>query len=239
MSAAPVLEMRDVVKDYHGLRPVRVASLVVQARERVVIEGLDRAAAEVFVNLVNGAYVPDTGTVRVFGVATADIVTDTAWLASLDRFGIVTERAVLLEGAPVDQNLALPFSLDIDPMPEDLRAQVRALAADVELDAAALALRAGDAPPAVRVRVHLARALALGPGVLLMEHPTASLERADARAYAELVRRLAEARDLTVVAVSADREFAEVVATAALKLHAGTGVLSSTRGWLRWIGARG
>jgi ABC-type transporter Mla maintaining outer membrane lipid asymmetry ATPase subunit MlaF len=239
MSAAPVLEMRDVVKDYHGLRPLRVASLVVQARERVVVEGLDRAAAEVFVNLVNGAYVPDTGTVRVFGVATAEIATDTAWLASLDRFGIVTERAVLLEGAPIDQNLALPFSLDIDPMPDDLRARVQALAADVELDDAALALRAGDAPPAVRVRVHLARALALGPDVLLMEHPTASLERVDARPYAELVRRLAEARHLTVLAVSGDREFAEVVATAALKHQPGTGVLSSTRGWLRWLGARG
>jgi ABC-type lipoprotein export system ATPase subunit len=190
----------------------------------------------VFVNLVNGAYVPDAGVVTVFGVSTAAITTDTAWLASLDRFGIVTERAVLLEGAPVDQNLALPFSLEIDPMPDDLRARVRALASDVELDEAALAMRAGEAPQAVRVRVHLARALALGPTLLLMEHPTASLERSDARPYAELVRRLADARGLTIVAVSADREFADVVASRALKLSPGTGVLSSTRGWRRWLG---
>ena len=29
-----------------------------------------------------------------------------------DRFGIVSERAVLLEGATLTQNLALPFALD-------------------------------------------------------------------------------------------------------------------------------
>jgi ABC-type methionine transport system ATPase subunit len=236
MTGSPIVEMHGVVKDYHGLRPLRVASLVVRERDRVVIEGLDRAAAEAFVNLVNGAYAPDSGSVQVFGVSTAAIATDTAWLTSLDRFGILTERAVLLEGAPVDQNLALPLSLEIDPMPDELRAKVRTLAAEVELADAALSMRAGEAPAGVRVRVHLARALALGPTVLLMEHPTASLDRADARPYADLVRRIAEARGLTVLAVSADREFADVVASVALKLNPGTGVLSSSRGWRRWLG---
>jgi ABC-type lipoprotein export system ATPase subunit len=236
MSAPAVLEMQGVVKDYRGLRPLRVASFAVQAGDRAVIEGLDRAAAETFVNLVNGAYVPDTGTVRVFGVPTSDIATDTAWLASLNRFGMVTERAVLLEGAPIDQNLALPFSLEIDPMPEDVRARVRSLASELELADEMLSGRAGDAPPKVRVRVHLARALALDPQVLLMEHPTVSLDRADARPYAELVRRVAESRGLTLVAVSNDRELADVVATTSLKLNPGTGVLSSNKGWRRWLG---
>ena len=95
---------------------------------------------------------------------------------------------------------------------------------------------AGDAPQNVRVRVHLARALALDPQVLLMEHPTVSLDRADVRPYAELVRRVAESRGLTLVAVSNDRELADVVATTSLKLNPGTGVLSSNKGWRRWLG---
>jgi ABC-type transporter Mla maintaining outer membrane lipid asymmetry ATPase subunit MlaF len=84
--------------------------------------------------------------------------------------------------------------------------------------------------------VHLARALALDPQVLLMEHPTVSLDRADARPYAELVRRVAESRGLTLVAVSNDRELADIIATTSLKLNPGTGVLSSTKGWRRWLG---
>lgn len=235
MSAAPVLEMQGVVKDYRGLRPLRVAALTVAPGERVAIEGFDRAAGETFVNLVNGAYAPDAGTVRVFGVSTTDIATDTAWLASLDRFGMVTERAVLLEGAPIDQNLALPFSLEIDPMPEDVRARVEALASELGIEGDALAARAGEASPAVRARVHLARALALGPELLLLEHPTASLERTDVQAYAALVRRIAESRAMTLVAVSNDREFSDAVASTSLKLNPGTGALSSNQGWRRWL----
>ena len=61
-----------------------------------------------FVHLVTGASVPDEGAVKVAGRDTRDIATDTEWLTSLDRFGIVTHRAVLLDGMSVAANLALP-----------------------------------------------------------------------------------------------------------------------------------
>jgi ABC-type transporter Mla maintaining outer membrane lipid asymmetry ATPase subunit MlaF len=218
--SVPVVQMTNVVKDYHGLRPLRIASLTVQEGERVVISGLDRPAAETFVNLVNGAFVPDTGEVRVFGALTTAIDSDLEWLQSLDRFGVLTERAVLLEGANLEQNLALPFSLEIElDIPEE-----------------ALAGRAGEGPPALRMRAHLARAVALDPRVLLMEHPTASLPRADVPAFADLVKRLAISRVLTVIALAEDPVFADAVGDAALKLHPGTGALTSTRGWRRWLG---
>jgi len=37
------------------------------------------------------------------------------WLAAVDRFGIVSERAVLLDVLSVVQNLAVPFTLEIEP----------------------------------------------------------------------------------------------------------------------------
>ena len=231
----PALELTGVVKDYRALRPLRVASLVVEEGERVAISGLDRDGAEVFVNLVNGALVPDTGTVRVFGQATADITDGQAWLASLDVFGVVTERAVLLEGSSLAQNLALPLSLEIDPMPADIRAQVEALAAEVGLPAERLDRPVGDAPPVMRLRAHLAKAIALGPKVVLFEHPTASLAVEDARPFAETVRRVADARRLTILALTEDGVFADLVATRAYKLNGGTGALTSTRGWRRFL----
>lgn len=236
MSETPVVEMTDVVKDYHGLRPLRIASLRVEEGQRVVIAGLDRPTAETFVNLVNGAFVPDTGEVRVFGTPTTAIDTDVEWLQSLDRFGVLTERAVLLEGASLEQNLALPFSLEIDPMPDDVRDRVHALAFELDIPAEALAGRAGEGPPLLRMRTHLARALALEPRVLLMEHPTASLPREDVPELAALVKRLAISRRLTLIALADDPAFADVVADTALKLSPGTGALTSTRGWWRWLG---
>jgi len=40
-----------------------------------------------------------------------------AWLASLDRFGIISPRAVLLTHSTLAQNLAIPFTLEIEPVP--------------------------------------------------------------------------------------------------------------------------
>lgn len=231
----PALELTGVVKDYRGLRPLRIADLVVDAGDRVAIAGLDRAAAEVFVDLVNGALLPDAGVVRVLGRSTADITESDDWLTWLDAFGILTPRAVLLEGSSLAQNLALPLSLDFDPMPAPLRAQVEALAAEVELPADRLDRPIGDLPPVVRLRAHLAKALALGPKIMLLEHPTATLAAEDTKPFAETVRRVAEARRLTLVALTEDAVFADIVATRACKLHGGTGALTSTRGWRRFL----
>jgi ABC-type transporter Mla maintaining outer membrane lipid asymmetry ATPase subunit MlaF len=234
-ASGPVVELRGVVKNYGGLRPLRVASFEVRAGERVAIEGFDRITAEVFVNLLNGAVLPDEGDVRVLGQSTRDIDNSEAWLESLDRFGLVTERAVLLGGSPIAHNLALPFSLEIDDMPDDLRARVVALAREVEMDDAQLEVKTGNAGPAMQMRVHLARALATDPRVLLLEHPTVSLPREAVAAFAGLVRRVTERRRLAVIALTGDKEFADEMAETALALQPGTGKLASTRGWRRWL----
>jgi ABC-type polar amino acid transport system ATPase subunit len=232
----PVVEITNVTKDYRGLRPLRVASLVLRERDRVAISGFDRAAAEIFVNLINGAIVPDVGEVRIFGAPTTAIADGDEWLESLDRFGVVTERAVLLDGMSIAQNLALPFSLEIDPMPDDVLARVRELAQEMEIDARQLDRPAVQAAIAIRMRIHLGRALAPGPRVLMMEHPTASLPPEEVPAFARTVRTAVDARGIALIALTEDAAFAEQVADTALKLHPGTGALASTRGWRRWLG---
>ena len=89
--------------------------------------GFDRPAAELLVNLLTGAVVPDEGDVQAFGQSTRDIADGDTWLASLDRYGILSERAVLLEDMTVAQNLAVPFSLALNPIPPEVRSQVEAL----------------------------------------------------------------------------------------------------------------
>lgn len=230
------VRLAGVQKNYAALRPLRIQSLEIGARERVALGGLDGAAAEVLVNLVTGAALPDEGTVTVFGRATADIADGDAWLASLDRFGIVSPRAVLLEGSSLLQNLALPFTLDIDPVPVEIRTRVEALATECGIPLEHLAQQAGELPQHVRVRAHLARAVALDPALVLVEHPTADVDNVAKIPLARDLARVIEGRGTAALIVTVDVEFAEVAAHRSLQLQPATGALvpwTKKRGWFR------
>jgi ABC-type lipoprotein export system ATPase subunit len=225
----PVVDMSGVVKNYSGLRPLRIESLSVAESERVAIAGIDPAGAEVLVNLLTGASLPDAGDVRVFGRSTAAVADGEEWLASLDAFGIVTARAVVLEAATVAQNLALPFTLEIDPLAGKTLAQVRRLADECDIVPQWLEQRAADVPAEVRARLHFARAIALEPRLLLMEHPTADLPEGDRIGFGSLVARVCEARRLTALAITADPVFAACAAQRRLTLQPATGRLAAAR----------
>jgi ABC-type lipoprotein export system ATPase subunit len=231
-----VVSIAALRKNYGALRPLRIERLEVHAGERVALGGLDGPAAEILVNLVTGATLPDEGSVHTFGASTADITDGDAWLASLDRFGIVSPRAVLLEGSKLQQNLALPFTLELDPVPPMIAAQVAALAAECGMAPEHLSRFAGELPAHLRARTHLARALALKPQLLLIEHPTADV---DERERAALARDFAAAigrHGAAALVLTLDVEFAGQVAHRSLTLQPATGALlpwKPKRGWFR------
>ena len=240
-ASAAVVRVAGVIRNYQGLRPLRLMSLSIAQGERVALTGLDAAAAEVLVNLITGAALPDQGEVSVFGRSTACIASGDEWLASLERYGIVSPRAVLLESASIEQNLAMPFTLEIDPVPPAIAARVEALAIECgigeETGGVADMLRApaGGVTPEVRARLHFARAVALEPALLVLEHPTAGLAGDRARqAFAADVARVLDGRGLTALVITEDEPFALRAAHRTLRLQPATGELKPIkRGWFR------
>ena len=227
----PILELSNVSKDYRGLRPLRIASLTVAADEHIALIGLDAPAAEVFVNLITGATLPDQGDVRLFGRSTRDITDSADWLSLVDRFGIVSARAVLLDALSVVQNLAMPFTLDVEPPSADVRARAVALAGEVGLPEAALDRPVGGLDAGGRIRVRLGRAIALNPAIVILEHPTAELVGQAVPSFADQYRSIARARRVATVTLSADRGFGERVAGRVLTHHGASGRVSGG-GWL-------
>jgi ABC-type lipoprotein export system ATPase subunit len=222
------IQITGLSKRFQAPQPLRIDSLVVQPRDRITLTGLDPAAAELLVNLVTGAALPDEGDVMVAGRNTRDIATDTEWLTSLDRFGIVTERAVLLEGLSIACNLALPLTLSIDPIPDDIRRQVDALADEVRLPRERLDSPVGPAAGYERLRIHLARALAMQPRLLLLEHPTARLDASEATAFGQLLASIAAAREIGFVAMTFDNRFASAAGGRRLSVDTTTGRVRGT-----------
>ena len=222
-----LLEIHGLVKDYQALRPLRIRELVVTEGTIVSLDGLDAIAAQTFVHLVTGATLPDEGDVIMLGKNTRAITDGDAWLKSLDAIGMVTGRGILIDAFSVLQNIAMSFTLDVDPVDPRVVPQAGALARDVGIDAMLLDVPAGKTGPEIQMRVHLARALALGPKLLVAEHASASLPRHTVAAFGADLARVAQSRGLALVAITADDALAKAIGGQRLELVPATGELRS------------
>jgi predicted ABC-type transport system involved in lysophospholipase L1 biosynthesis ATPase subunit len=230
-----LIEIREVTKDYQGLRPLRVAELTVREGQSLALVGFDLAMAEVLVNLITGATLPDTGTVRVFGQPTTAITNADAWVDTLDRFGLISERALLVDRFTAEQNLALPLSLEIEDISASLRTNVHRLAAEVGLPVDELPRPTGSLSAASQLRIRLGRALALGPRVLLAEHPNALTSAEDAPRFATDYANVIGLRQLASLVLTADQSFAKAVTSEVFTLQPASGILTASTGWRRWF----
>lgn len=233
--ADPVVQLRDVTKDYNALRPLRIRQLDIRRGQALALLGFDAAMAEVLVNLLTGGSIPDTGKVIVFGEPTSGVTDRESWLKMLDNFGLVSDRSVLLEQLSAEQNLAIPLSLAVESMSNELRGEIARLATEIGLEASQLSQPVARLPPPARLRIRLGRALALNPHVLLAEHPTATLSAAEALTFAADLSRIRNERRIATLVLTADRTFARAVADEVLTLQPATGELQSSSGWRRWI----
>ena len=233
--ANALVRLRDVSKHYNALRPLRLQQLELHEGQSVALMGLDATAAEVLVSVITGATLPDTGSVDVDGVPTSAIQTSSEWLKFLEQFGLLSERSVIVDQLTVEQNLALPFTMDVEELAGDVRNRVRHLGEELGLTDGDLRVSAAQLNEPMRARVRLGRALALNPRILLAEHPNAMLSADDTPAFAADLSRIISQRRLSALVITADRTFASAVAADVLALQPGSGALKRTDGWRRWF----
>ena len=220
-----LLQITGLAKDYQTLRPLRITDLTIRQGDVVAIAGIDLLGAEMLVHLVTGATLPDAGEVRLFGRNTRDITDGDAWLKSLDGVGMISARGILVGAFSVLQNIALSLTLDVDPIDPRVVPQAGALAREVGIKAALFDAPAGGVAPDVQMRVHLARALALGPALLIAEHPSATLPRDAVAAFGADLGKAARGRGIALLAITADDSLAKAIGGSRVELVAATGEL--------------
>ena len=221
----PLIEIAGLSKDYQTLRPLRIKHLTVRQGDIMSISGIDVLGAETLVHLVTGATLPDTGEVSLFGRNTRDITDGDAWLKSLDGVGMISARGILVGAFSVLQNIALSLTLDVDPIDPRVVPPAGALAREAGLDAALFDVHAGRVPPDAQMRVHLARALALGPKLLIAEHPSATLPRDAVAGFGADLGKVARGRGMALLAITADDSLAKAIGGSRLELLPASGEL--------------
>lgn len=204
-SGDAVLKLKDVVKSYKT-RDGRVHALdgldlsVGKGAIQGVI-GFSGAGKSTLVRCLTALERPDSGQVSINGVDLAKLQ-GAQLRRARRRIGTIYQGFQLLASRTALGNVALPLELAGQPLAERKR---RALEL---LDWVGLADRAGSYPAQLsggqRQRVAIARALAAAPDVLLCDEPTSALDPETTAAILQLLKRVRDEFDLTVLLITHD-----------------------------------
>jgi polar amino acid transport system ATP-binding protein len=217
-----VVTVEHLTKSFRGVRVVSDVSFSVRQGEVLAIIGPSGSGKSTILRAVTHLETADAGTIVVGGTA---IVRDGVYADG------ATLRAALLKLGLVfqDFNLFPHFSVlrNVTEAQERVLRRTRAEARDVGmalLEKMGLAGKAaaypGELSGGQKQRVSIARALALGPEVLLFDEPTSALDPELTGEILKVIRGLAAER-MTMVVVTHEMGFARDVADRAMLVDGG------------------
>jgi ribose transport system ATP-binding protein len=206
---ALALEMRDISKSFPGVRALEGVSFDCAIGEVHAICGENGAGKSTLIKVLGGVYKPDAGTIRVNGRETTF-----AHPAAARRAGIsiIHQELSLLPHRSVAQNVFLGLEptrfgrLDAAAMRSGTARLLDRLSSTIDPET-----KAGELSVAEQQIVEIAKALAVDARILVMDEPTAALDKVDAQRLLALVRKL---REEGVAIVYISHRMAELAAVA-------------------------
>lgn len=204
-NAAPVVEVRGVMKEYDGEMILSGCDLALRPGEFTAIVGASGCGKSTLMSIAGLLLTPSAGSVLVEGVP-VDGLSDAELSALRARtFGLVFQHTQLIGSLRAVDNVLVPACFGGADMAE---AASRAAAL---IERFGLTARANHFPHQLSVgqkrRVALARALVLGPKAILADEPTNDLDEETADEVAQTLAEFA-AEGHAVLCVTHDRRLA-------------------------------
>ncbi len=232
--SAPVLELTDVVKRFGGLTSIDHLSLSVSSGEVLSVIGPNGAGKTTLFNLITGVYRPDEGDVRVNGSSVVGLTPDKVAGRGVARtfqnvrlflnlsvrenleaamFG--RTRASLLD-AVIGSPRARREARENEERVQDVLSFFGTRLQGYRLDQPAYSLSYAN-----RRRLEIARAMATGAEVLLLDEPAAGMNPAETKEIAEVIRKLGDERGYTIVVIEHDMHVVEGISDRVIALDHG------------------
>jgi phospholipid/cholesterol/gamma-HCH transport system ATP-binding protein len=205
-AATPAIELRGLTKAFHGKAVLQGVDLAIGAGQTTVILGGSGSGKSVCMKHMIGLLRADAGEVRVLGRDVTRI-SEREWVAVRRDFGMVFQSAALFDSLPVYENIAYPLREHEDWDEPRIAERVAWCLGAVGL-AGVEKLLPAELSGGMRKRVGVARAIALGPRIILYDEPTTGLDPANSRRIGELIQRLQRELGATSVVVTHDLELA-------------------------------
>ncbi|MER9648551.1 ATP-binding cassette domain-containing protein [Mesorhizobium sp. M0199] len=198
---APVLQLRDIRKNFGGLTAIENFSLELYPGEIVALVGDNGAGKSTLVKIVTGVHAPTSGTIIIEGQAVA---MSSATMARAHGIEVVYQDLALADQQTVYMNMFLgrePVNrfglLDRRRMIDDTEKLVKDL--DVRIPSAHATIR--DLSGGQRQGVAIARATHWASKLILLDEPTAALGVAET-AKVEMIVLSLKQRNIGVLIIS-------------------------------------
>ncbi len=213
-AAEPVIEVRDLVKVYGGVKAINGLNLKVDAGELVSIIGPNGAGKSTFFKLLMGIEAPTSGKVYFHG---KDITRLPCFRRARLGLGIKFQNMHVYQELSVFQNLFIP--LRRNHKPDKIPGRVKVLLPQLHLE--------GTEEESVHRLSHgqqqwlaIGMSIALEPEVLLLDEPAAGMSAEETRATAEILKRL-NRQGVTIGVIEHDMMFIRLLNARTTVLHYG------------------
>ena len=227
-----LLEVRELRKEFDGLRAVEGVSFRAQAEEIMGVIGPNGAGKTTLFNLISGILQPTAGEISFQGRSILRLKPH-----QISRLGIGRTFQIVrpFQNLDVETNLLVAFGHRFYPSlwesakscrrPEILK-EIRAIMDQTGLKPHAAKL-AKNLPLGFKKRVEIARALALNPRLLLLDEPSAGLRYEESIQLMDLIRKVRD-RGIGVLLIEHNMQVVMDLCSRIMVLDHGTKIAEGT-----------
>jgi phospholipid/cholesterol/gamma-HCH transport system ATP-binding protein len=221
-----LIELRKLHKRFGRLVVLNGVSLNVEEGQSLVVIGASGTGKSVLLKHIVGLLRPDSGEVwfdgqRIDGLRERELV------EVRKQFGFLFQMGALFDSLTVEDNVGFPIVEHTRKTPEEISAIVGEKLRLVGLPDVRKKMP-GELSGGQRKRVALARAIALGPRVILYDEPTTGLDPIRSDIINELILKLQRELQVTSIVVTHDMQSAFKVGDRIVMLDQGKIIFDGT-----------
>jgi phospholipid/cholesterol/gamma-HCH transport system ATP-binding protein len=219
MIDSPLISIRGLQKAFGEQKVLQGVDLDIGHGESVVVIGSSGTGKSVLLKHIIGLLRPDAGTVTVGGEVVSEL--GRRDLAALrQRMGMLFQYAALFDSMNVRENVAFALRQHTSWKENRIRDRVAEVLRWVGLQGVE-EKSPSELSGGMKKRVGLARAIALGPEIILYDEPTTGLDPILADQINDLILDLAERLNVTSITITHDMVSAYKVADRIAMLYRG------------------
>lgn len=204
-AAMPVIDVRNLTKDYYlgeiVVPALRGIDLQIFPGEMVAIMGPSGSGKSTLMNMIGCLDSPTSGEYYLDSLLVSDLHDDDLAIVRNQKIGFVFQKYNLLPRIDAIENVALPlrYSENTSSMRQRAEAALQAVGLGDRMRHKPNELSGGQ-----QQRVAIARALVNAPAILLADEPTGNLDSQSGKEIMELLMKLNQQQNTTIVLVTHD-----------------------------------